>query len=300
MSGLVASALHLAAIAALIAAAISRGRSSAHKALWYAAPLLWLASLAVTADMFVVQKYFGRLAMPLGLVWLALLFLALHQLMRGSRRLGLVVLGLFAALWLACNTLVGSWLIYALERDYHGPLPLDEPYDAVMVLGGGTTSTPAGPKLTFSGDRVATAARLYHAGKTTRVICSGYAIAALSSDGQGRSLGDESRVILNELGIDAGAIDVLDDPRNTSEEIAALAALIEARGYGRVGLVTSAWHMRRAMRHAARHELALTPLVADFRGGRRGPNILDLLPNGNGAFLVRSGAWELLGMAVGR
>jgi len=56
----------------------------------------------------------------------------------------------------------------------------------------------------------------------------------------------------------------------------------------RLGLVTSAWHMRRAMRLAEKNNLSLEPLPADFRGTAIRWNLWSLIiPNGTGNAFVR-------------
>jgi uncharacterized SAM-binding protein YcdF (DUF218 family) len=107
-------------------------------------------------------------------------------------------------------------------------------------------------------------------------------------------------VILQELGVPNDAILRLPGPVNTSQEIEKLAALCREQGWTHVGLITSAWHMRRAMRLADRQDFAPQPLPADFWSQSSPPTILHVLPSGQAMFEVRMAAWEWLGSLVGR
>ena len=80
-----------------------------------------------------------------------------------------------------------------------------------------------------------------------------------------RSPCDETRMIWKELGIPESSIVMLPG-ENTEEEMQSLKKLVAERGWRRVGLVTSAWHLPRALNLAQRRGLQLTPLPADFRG----------------------------------
>lgn len=86
--------------------------------------------------------------------------------------------------------------------------------------------------------------------------------------------GSESHVISHaraladaavELGFPRERIVEIDRPRDTAEEVAALRQLV---GEERVALVTSAWHLPRAMRLGEAEGLAAFPCPADYLGSR--------------------------------
>lgn len=245
-----------------------------------------------------LQKAVSQLLMPTGLLWLGLLVAT--ALSWRSRRARVALAVLAVALTLLGNEWLGAWLLGTLEAPYVGidPLAAASPYDVVFVLGGGTSITATGrPELGSHGDRVRLAAALYHAGLARQLVVSGSGIRGYSGS---RDYGAETRRILEQLAIPADAVSVLTGPRNTSEEIRAYAELLESRGPTRAGLVTSAWHLPRAMALSRRQDLRVDPLPADHRGGVPGPSPVRLVPTARGLFDTTRATWEYLGRLAGR
>ena len=107
------------------------------------------------------------------------------------------------------------------------------------------------------------------------------------------------------MGVPETAVERLVGPKTTSEELRALAARAPEEGWRRVGLITSAWHLPRAMRLAERSGVAragieIVPIPADYRGTGTMVTIVHLLPSQEGFGNLRIFLWEILGMAMGR
>ncbi|MHB8902668.1 MAG: YdcF family protein, partial [Thermoguttaceae bacterium] len=68
----------------------------------------------------------------------------------------------------------------------------------------------------------------------------------------------------------------------------------------RLGLVTSAWHMKRALRLARVNGLSLQPLPADFRGTAIEWAPRDFNPTGSGFLKSELACKEILAGLVGR
>jgi uncharacterized SAM-binding protein YcdF (DUF218 family) len=267
-----------------------------------AAALLALAVWALPGRA-IMEKVLGQLVMPTGILWAGMLAAALFAWHR--RRLGqaLAWLGFWLAFTVAGNEVVGGAMLEALEREYTSTRPRAEtapvaPYDAVLVLGGGTRRLRSEEvTLSAKGDRVVLAARLHHRGLAPILVASGSSIPGALYP---RDLAAETLAIWTELGIDEGAVVTVPGPTNTREELEAYAALVRERGWERVGLITSAWHLRRAMRQAEAHDLHVVPIAADIRGGPRSTGLYSLIPSGRGFKAVQLAAWERVGAAVGR
>jgi uncharacterized SAM-binding protein YcdF (DUF218 family) len=261
---------------------------------------LFLLSFVASPGFF-VQKWLANLVMPQGLMWSALLSASVWALWTRKRRAAMALVVGFGLFWLLSNAWFAAWFMGTLEAPYAGPRHKpSEAFEAVALLGGSLSTRPNGEmQLSITGDRIATAARIYHRGETKRIVCTGSDMRRIlgphAGDGTVRTL-----AMLRELGVPDEALIPVLGPVNTSEEMAALAALTRERGWTRVGLITSAWHMRRAMRLAARRGFEPQPLPADFQSQAPLASILEVLPSGEAQFRTRLAAWEWLGSAVGR
>ncbi len=248
----------------------------------------------------VAQKSLALLLMPAGLTWLLLIAVTIGAWRHAPRALAVLAsltLGLFT---MSGNSWLGDALMESLE---HRIPPLDlsnlQPFEAIFVLGGGTEFSDAdGPSFGNSGDRLALAARLWHAGKTQTLVASGSSIPSMEKE---RDLAAESALLWRSLAVPTTAIIALPPgPVNTTQEIAAYATLIREHGWKRVGLLSSAWHLPRALRLAHTLGLDMVPLGADRCGRFRGWSPYWLIPQDHGFDRIQRACWEYLGMLRGR
>jgi uncharacterized SAM-binding protein YcdF (DUF218 family) len=255
--------------------------------------------VGVASDL-VAQKAMALLMLPAGLTWLLLMASTAVACLRRQRLLAWLAGATLAIYTVAGNAWLGDALVAGLERRIP-PLDLErlEPFDAVFVLGGGTEVSDAdGPSLSTAGDRIALAARLWHAGKARVLVASGSSLLDLERE---RDLAAEAAVLWRGLGVPATAIVQLPAGLTiTSQEIPAYARLATERGWQRVGLVSSAWHLPRALRSCRRAGFAPVPLGADRRGRFRGWSPLWLIPQEHGFARMQIAGWEYLGMLAGR
>jgi uncharacterized SAM-binding protein YcdF (DUF218 family) len=139
-------------------------------------------------------------------------------------------------------------------------------YDAIVVLGG--VISPAypperpEPDLHEHADRMWQAARLLRRGVAPRIIVSGGSFLA-ARGGPPTTEAEAMRVFLLDLGVPANAITDEGKALNTIENIRNVRAIV---GSGRVALVTSAFHMPRALQIAARAGLEVGAFPTDYSG----------------------------------
>jgi uncharacterized SAM-binding protein YcdF (DUF218 family) len=258
-----------------------------------------LAAAAMTAVDPVGQKVVANLIMPTGWVWLGILAWGADAAYRGARRQAAGMAALFVVYTVAGNVVLGTlgliWLQDQLPQvDWReGP-----PFDAVLVLGGGTKEAPEPSRfeLSAAGDRVLLGARLYRAGRAKVLITSGRGVPGISED----DLTEATLHIWAALGIPEADVVRLREPYNTQQELQALKALVAERGWTRVGLVSSAYHLPRALAQARRLGLEVVPLGADHYQGPDRFYALALIPQLAGFVRTQKVAWELIGQAVGR
>lgn len=289
----------LAAVLALLSLILA-GAACARGGWWWAGALGGaLAALAASPSFFIVTKAASRLAMPPGLLWAAQLVALGVGLRLGARWVPWLA-GFLVLYSVAGNVWLGSALLRALEAPFAAKATPTEPLDALWVLGGATTLGPNGePRVGTAGDRVVTAARLYHTGRARLLLASGTSVAGIQQ-AERRDLGAETLAIWTELGVPGPAMQALDGPRNTLEEMQALQRWQAEHPHLRLGVLSSAWHLRRVMRHAERLGVRVVPVPADFRGERPAFGLVGLIPSSAGFDRVRVAAREWLGAAVGR
>lgn len=251
----------------------------------------------------VAEKLVTALAMPASLVWLLLLVAVLAARRAGRRDLVLAAAIPWTALTLLGNGMVAGTLASSLEEPFRHIQPLEsEPFDKIILLGGGTSVGGNGRiQANTAGDRILLTAQMYHAGLTETIICSGHRIVELNPDGSDPA--QQAHEILMSLGVPEEAIQ-MQEGRNTSEELRQLANAV-ADSSPRLGLVTSAWHLPRAMRLASRQNLSVEPLPADFITGppshmTTGSIILSCVPQDGALWTNAKVLKEYLGMLVGR
>jgi uncharacterized SAM-binding protein YcdF (DUF218 family) len=207
-------------------------------------------------------------------------------------------------LTLAGNTLVSRFLTGWLEAPYVSVDPfVEEKYGVMVVLGGGTGDRPNGhPQLSRSGERVALAAELYHAGRCKQIIVTGQAAFRFGPDDLDPC--EEARSILIKLGVPENRIEALQG-HNTSEEARAFRDWLNKRPANqpptRIGLLTSAWHLPRAISLFERQGIRdLHPIPADFMTESLTASPNWVIPGAESLTETTFIVHELLGRAIGR
>jgi len=169
---------------------------------------------------------------------------------------------------------VAESLMRGLESVYPPRASEDcEPADAIVALGGAMQPLVEGdlyPRLHRGSDRLWEAARLYHAGCALVVAISTSALVFAPSRGsETAAMAD----LLADLGVPRPAMLLEAQGRNTQGNAAFSKELLQSLGIHRVLLVTSAWHLRRAVVLFERAGFDVVPAGADYRSMRacRGP-----------------------------
>lgn len=226
--------------------------------------------------MYVVNKFVGWMISPVGLALVGLLVAyvcRLYQCCKVGRRLFVLSL---VWLWVWATPTMSRIVGASLECPFlvDGRVPRIESYpnaEAILLLGGGVgcnTNLSDMAEMWTSADRVWMAARLWKAGKAPTVIASGGSVT------------NSTAGLLRDFGVPCGAVVFDEDPRNTEEEAKAAAK----RGYREVLVVTSAWHMKRAMLMFKMFapELEAVPVPADWENvmaAMQPWSLLELLPS---------------------
>jgi uncharacterized SAM-binding protein YcdF (DUF218 family) len=213
---------------------------------------------------FVLSKILDILLTPLA--W-GLGLIAFGLSMREGRRARRLVpwLGVLLLLFFSLEP-VSNRLWRALEAPARKTFRADVTYDVVILLGGVTDdrveATWGERAYNHNNERLLETFDLLRAGSAKYAIISG----GTTSDVPGERI--EARVLRDQLvawGIDPERIVVEDRARNTHENAVLSGTILRAKGWQKVLIVTSAFHMARAYGCFQAEGLAVDTLPVDFR-----------------------------------
>ena len=268
---------------------------------------------------FLLSKLLPLLLYPLGL-GLLLQLLGLAAAAKGSeqgsrrrRQASLWLSGTGVGLiWLCAMPLSSRQLIWGLEDRAAALTPQQLPRaDAVVVLGGGLR--PAllprqGVEVTEGGDRLLRGVQLVRRGLAPLLVTSGGRVSFTGHDpAPPEALW--ARDLAQELGLPADRILINPGSRTTAEEARDIGALGRRRGWTRVLLVTSAFHMPRSLAtFQQRSGLTVVPVACDYQLPDRahygkptlGNTLKSLLPDAEALYLSTLALKEHLGLAIYR
>lgn len=235
------------------------------------------------------RKTLQALLMPSGFAWMLIGGLATGCFMLHFHRIGTVLTVTFVLMGLGGNYWCGAMLMANLERrvDVQASAS-DEQYDVVCVLGGGASRRYDGqPQFGANGDRLRLGVLLHRQQRTPLLLTTGF-------------FAPDSRHLWVQLGVPADHVLMDREPDNTNEELALIKRLAGERGWKRIGVVSSAWHLPRVTLLAARQGLSILPLPCDWLGAVPPWTAEMLVPKGDGARLIELALKEHLGLMLGR
>ena len=236
--------------------------------------------------MLFLNKLLPAFVLPIGLV-AALMLLAAWKKTRWA-----ALLACFALL-AASTGVVGNALLRLLEESYParsiGSLP---EADAVLVLGGiMSPAKDAGfvPEWSEAVERFNAGVEITRRDKARVLLFTGD-----TRGSEGTALQREAL----ERGVPRERTAVIGAVGNTADEAAQLKKYAAQHGLKRVVLVTSAWHLPRAMRQFKGAGVELIPFPVDYRGlANRQLPYLDWIPNAGSLGKTEMALRECYGMA---
>jgi uncharacterized SAM-binding protein YcdF (DUF218 family) len=248
------------------------------------------------------------ICMPLGILWLVLLGSAITFSHRKRKSVFYAFLASFLLLSVGSNPVASSLFLGQVEWPETEPSATTaDPFRCVIVLGGGISVTSNGtPEANREGERIISAAQLWHQGLTQSILCTG---ATPSGTHDPSDVGKE---LLISLGVPAEVIFKIGG-ENTSQEMKKLdlffrqlpAGFPDSNGSSKIGLITSAFHLSRAVRLAQAEgvtdQVDLEPIPTAFRQSTLGgisPRLL--VPSAESAMGFGLAMKESLAKIVGR
>lgn len=216
---------------------------------------------------FILSKIFAALFLPVTLFFLFLLYIFARRLTGRLRRVSLVV---WAIAWF-CSTSFGSaFLMRPLENRFPAIAVQDlGKADAVVMLGGMIDANSLrGGRPEFGGavDRLTASLEIVFRKKADVVLISGGSGLMLQG---GLREGDVLRNYLAAQGFPAEKILSEAVSRNTRENAVESGKIISARRLQKIVLVTSAFHMPRAVACFRKAGIEVIPYPVDYRAAER-------------------------------
>jgi uncharacterized SAM-binding protein YcdF (DUF218 family) len=216
---------------------------------------------------FIASKLFWFVAAPtnaLLLISMAGLGLSLTRLRRTAHFL--LAIGA-AGLVLISATPFPKWILRPLEDRFAQNRDEATPVTGIIVLGGAVGSARGQVRFTDAAGRMTEAARLARLHPGAKLVFSGG--SAQLTGPVTRTEADDAAQFFADMGLDRGRILLENQSRNTWENARLTAALLAEKGLTpqpgeRWLLVTSAYHMPRAMGVFARAGLRVEAWPADF------------------------------------
>ena len=182
------------------------------------------------------------------------------------RRWGLRLAALGALAYLLAGfSPLGHWLMIPLEDRFPRP-ELTAPVDGIIVLGGAVDTLVSGGRgvtmLNEAAERLVEGAALARRFPRARLVFSGGAAEVLY---QGTTEAAGARRLFARLGIAPERLVLEDRSRNTAENAAFTRELVQPEGDARWVLVTSAFHMPRAVGCFRAVGFEVMPWPVDYR-----------------------------------
>lgn len=183
------------------------------------------------------------------------------------RRPGRWLLGLGLAGLLVCGfSPLGQWLILPLEERFPAWDEASDPPDGIILLGGSfetvTSSARGSIALNESAERVTEFAALSRRYPQARLVFTGGSGRLIFDDGTEADLADR---LFTGLGVDPERILLEDRSRNTHENAVYTRELVQPGEGERWLVVTSAWHMPRAIGSFRAAGFPVEAYPVDFR-----------------------------------
>mgnify|MGYP001416729970 FL=1 len=191
---------------------------------------------------------------------------------------------------------IGSYLTYIIEKEFHTNTKFPEQVDGILILGGATNPLLFKEfdqiSLNGSAERLVESVMIIRKFEKAKVIFSGGSGIVNRSD-LGHS--QVAKLFYKKIGVDINKIFFEDKSRNTYENIIYSKKIAKPKKNENWLLITSAFHMKRALLIAEKNNWKLIPYAVDFKNVKEFkviPN-LNLLSNLNS---FQSGLHEWLGL----
>ena len=161
---------------------------------------------------------------------------------------------------------IGSYLTYIIEKEFHTNTKFPDQVDGILILGGATNPLLFKEfdqiSLNGSAERLVESVMIIRKFEKAKVIFSGGSGIVNRSD-LGHS--QVAKLFYKKMGVDINKIFFEDKSRNTHENIIYSKKIAKPKKNENWLLITSAFHMKRALLIAEKNNWKLIPYAVDFK-----------------------------------
>jgi uncharacterized SAM-binding protein YcdF (DUF218 family) len=248
--------------------------------------------------LYFIKFIYSTFLLPPGILIVMLVLLGVWLFHKKYRSSSVILLGITLLFYLSANPFSGNRLIHTLEQRYQPPASVQG--DVVVMLGGGAILDS--PNLHCRGhvsgaaaNRLLTCIQLYRQLQLPVIVSGGQVYKNTGREAE------IARQILNDAGIVHDKIIVENRSLNTSENAAYTKLILERHHFRRSILVTSAFHMPRAVKQFQKAGIEVIPYPTDFRTNARYRFILDdLIPSADAFNNFSLALKEYIGLFVAK
>lgn len=245
--------------------------------------------------LYVLKVIYSTFFVPPG-IFLVLLLTLTAWLYRRQRKSATTLFISTVLFYLCTIPAVADPVIRSLEARYTPPAAFSG--DVIVLLGGGATmDTPNidghGHLSGYAANRLLTAAQLYHKYKLPILTSGGKVLETTGTEAE------ISRAILLGLGVPDDKIIVEKQSLNTTQNAEYSKKLLDSHGFYRPILVTSAFHMPRAVLQFQKAGITVTPWPTDYQTNVHSLlSLFDFVPSSGAMTNIALSTKEYLGLAA--
>ena len=247
-----------------------------------------------------LSKVVPLAVLPEGLLAIMLLAVVVSVFIRAYRTARMLAALALVLFWACATPAVAHWLMGTLERQNLPDAAAPPRAEVAIVLGGivsGTRPPRQDPEISDASDRILYAARLYRDGRVKRVVVVGGNYPWEPPPPEAELI----RQLLIEVGVPMTAIQIGGTSRNTLENATEAKSILAGPPFDTALLVTSAWHMPRALAVFRKAGIPVDPAPCDFRAADKlSGTVLDWLPRARAFATTNDALREWLGYYVYR
>lgn len=240
-----------------------------------------------------IKFLYNSFILPPGIFIFLLILYAVYLLKKKNKAYkGVVAFAIF--LYICSISLVGDFAIHVLEARFVPPSSASG--DVIVMLGGGALLDTPGPSgrgnlSGSSANRLLICAELYKRLHVPIIISGGQVYSFTGNEAE------ISKSILINLGVKESDIIVDNKSLNTEQNTVNTARLLKEHGFTRSILVTSAFHMQRAVMQFKRNNIKVTPYPCDYKTNiHESVTIEDFIPKSDAIDNLSTAVKEYIGI----